>query len=250
MNLPASIGLEHCLSFINCQLKPLHPGSLVHRNGAQRKAITISRQSGSGGHSVAARLTELLQARSPEGPQPWTVFDKNLVEKVLEDHHLPDRLAKFMPEDHISEISDTMDELFGLHPPSWTLVHKTAETILHLAELGNVILIGRGATVITSKLDYVFHVRLVGSFEKRVKYMQESEHLSAQTARALVRHDDLGRARFLKKYFGKDIDDPLVYHLIINTDLVSFDEAARMIADQVVPVAVASESHSTHSVES
>ena len=80
------------------------------------------------------------------------------MEKVLEDHSLPNRLARFMPEDRISEISDTMDELFGLHPPSWTLVRQTADTILHLAELGNVIVIGRGAAVITRKLDYVFNV--------------------------------------------------------------------------------------------
>lgn len=237
MDLPASIGMERCLSFINCQLKPGHPGSFIHHNGGvQRKVITISRQSGSGGHSVADRLVNLLQARSPKGTRPWTVFDKNLVEKVLEDHHLPNRLAKFMPEDRISEISDTMDELFGLHPPSWTLVHKTAETMLHLAELGNVILIGRGATVVTAKLDYAFHVRLVGSLEHRVKYMQELEHLSVEAARAMVRREDLGRARFLKKYFGKNIEDPLLYHLVINTDLVSFDEAAQVIADRVIPV--------------
>jgi len=38
-----------------------------------------------------------------------------------------------------------------------------AETILHLAEQGNVILIGRGANLVTRELQHVFHVRLVGS---------------------------------------------------------------------------------------
>ena len=33
--------------------------------------------------------------------------------------------------------------------------------------------------------------------------------------------------RYVKKYFGKDIDDPLLYHLVINTDLVSYGESAR-----------------------
>ncbi len=245
MDLTPSIGLERCLSFINCQLKPVHAGSFIHPNGTHYRAITISRQAGSGGHSVAAKLAELLQARSPQSPRRWTVFDKNLVEKVLEDHHLPNRLAKFMPEDCISEISDTMDELFGLHPPSWTLVHKTADTILHLAELGNVIVIGRGATVITSRLHYVFHVRLVGSLEHRVKYMQEREHLSAQAAQAQVLREDLGRARFVKKYYHKDITDPLLYHLVINTDFVSFDEAARIIADMVMPEPVRAGEHSS-----
>ncbi|HYG36103.1 MAG TPA: cytidylate kinase family protein, partial [Clostridia bacterium] len=110
---------------------------------------------------------------------------------------------------------------------------KISDTILHLAELGNVILIGRGANIITSKLDYVFHVRLVGSLERRVQYIQEVNHLSPKEALDFVRREDLGRQRYLKKYFNKDIEDPLLYHLGINTDLVPYAEAARMIAHAV-----------------
>jgi len=232
------IGIENCLSFISCQLQAPHRPVSDTCAPVQRRSITISRQSGSGGHSVARNLLELLRARAQPGECPWTVFDRDLVEKVLEDHNLPRRLAKFMPEDRISEVSDTMDELFGLHPSSWTLVHKTADTILRLAELGHVILIGRGATLITRKLDSVLHVRLVGSLERRVQYMQELNHSGHQAAAELVRREDLGRARYLKKYFDEDIENPLLYHLVINTDLISYEEAAAMIADAVVPKAL------------
>lgn len=234
------IGLENCLSFINCQLQPPRLFATGPEERLHRRAITISRQSGSGGHSVAERLIHILRARDPEPACPWTVFDRELVKKVLEDHHLPSRLEKFMPEDKVSEISDTMDELFGLHPPSSTLVHKAALTILHLAELGKVVIIGRGANVITSKLDYVFHVRLVGSLEHRVKYMEKLNGLNHHEALELVCHEDLGRKRYLKKYFNKNIDDPLLYHLVINTDIVSHEEAANLIADRVMsPLTVA-----------
>jgi cytidylate kinase len=108
-----------------------------------------------------------------------------------------------------------------------------SDTILRLAQLGNVIVIGRGANVITAKLDYVFHVRLVGSLEKRVAHMQELEHLSHKAALELVNQEDRGRRRYLKKYFDEDIDDPLLYHTVINTDLVSYSEAARLIANTV-----------------
>ena len=232
------IGLESCLSFINCQLQPPH-FSISSPEKPQRRAITISRQSGSGGHSVAEKLMEILRARDTDPSCTWTVFDRELVKTVLDDHHLPSRLEKFMPEDKISEISDTMDELFGLHPPSWTLVHKTALTILHLAELGKVIIIGRGANVITGKLDYVFHVRLVGSLERRVKYVEELNGISHHQALEWVCREDLGRKRYLKKYFKKNIDDPLLYHMMINSDIVSHEEAANLIADAVIsPAAI------------
>jgi cytidylate kinase len=237
MAMIAQHGLERCRTFINTQMKPAGGAVAAAKARVPTRAVTISRQTGSGAHSVAEKLAALLQARSPKGACPWTVFDRNLVEKVLDDHNLPQRLAQFMPEDRVSEIADTMDELFGLHPQSWTLVRETTDTILRLAELGNVILIGRGATVITSRLDCVFHVRLVGSLETRVKYIRELNHLSEKAARDLVRREDRGRERYLKKYFHANLDDPLLYHLTINTDLVPHDEAARLIADAVLPSA-------------
>jgi cytidylate kinase len=232
MNTPYD--LERCRTFINAHLQSAGKAATTAQSEVPRRVVTISRQTGSGAHSVAEKLATLLQAHAPKDACPWTVFDRNLVAKVLEDHNLPQRLAQFMPEDRISEIADAMDELFGLHPPSWTLVRQTSDTILRLAELGNVILIGRGANVLTRRLDYAFHVRLVGSVEKRVKYIQELQHLSKEAALKLIHREDRGRRRYLQQYFDTNLDDPLLYHLVINTDLVRHDEAARIIADAVL----------------
>lgn len=232
MNTP--VGLERCFSFINLQLQPGNP-LLSDSARATRRAVTLSRQSGCGAHAVAEKLARILQARSPQDTPPWTIFDRNLMEKVLEDHQLPERLAKFMPEDRVLQIQDIVDELFGLHPPAWTLVPQTAETILRLAELGNVIIVGRGANVITAKLPHVIHVRMVASLESRIKHMQEFEELDRKAALERIRNEDLGRRRYLRKHFNKEIDDPLLYHLMINTDFISLDDAARTIADLVLP---------------
>jgi cytidylate kinase len=233
-------GFEKCLTFINCQLQaPPRPRFEDYEELRTFRAITISRQAGSGGHAVAEKLAERLQSQEPADSRPWVVFDRNLVEKVLEDHNLPARLARFMPEDRISQVSDTMAELFGLHPPSWILVRQTSETILHLAQLGHVILIGRGSNVITCKLPHVLHVRLVGSLQQRVKRLQELEGLNPKEALRVADREDLARRRYLKQFFDKSVDDPLLYHLVINTDLISFDEAARMIALAAAPKALA-----------
>jgi cytidylate kinase len=111
------------------------------------------------------------------------------------------------------------------------LVEQTGETILRLAEQGNVILIGRGANIVTRGLAHAFHVRLVGSLEKRVKRIQEAQGIGQRAALEFVRREDRGRQRYLRKYFSKDPDDLLLYHLVINTDFVSYEEAARMIAE-------------------
>jgi len=224
--------LERYLESVKYGSRPLRE-SPSHPPGVHRRVITISRQAGSGAHVVADELVARLQAGERPGSPPWTVFDRDLVDRVLEDHDLPARLAEFMPEDRVSGIADSVDELFGVRPSSSTLVRKTADTILRLAELGNVVLIGRGANIITRKLDYAFHVRLVGSLERRIRYVQGYLDLSPQAAAHHVREEDLGRKRYVKKYYGKDIDDPLLYHLVVNTDLVPYVEAGRIIAQAV-----------------
>ncbi len=226
-----NIGIEKCLSFINCQLRPESAGGPPRP--AVRPAVTISRMTGAGGRTVAAKLAEYLQVHAP-GSCEWTVFDRNLMEKVLVDHHLPQRIAEYVPENHKSYLGDTLEELLGLHPSSWSLIQQTAETIWHLAHLGHVILVGRGATVITAKLPNVFHVRLVGSLEARLEQAQRVYHIDRAAALEMIKTEDRGRRRYLKEHFGKDVDDPLLYNLIVNTDRIPHNEAARLIGDAVV----------------
>ena len=225
----AQAGLERCLSFINCQLQPSAEPPPGVEARALKRAIAISRQSGCGAHVIAERVASLLQAYTPPDVPPWTVFDRNLVERVLADHQLPERLARFMPEDRILQIDDIVDELFGLRPPSWELVQRVSETILKLAELGNVIILGRGANVITARLPHVLQVRFVASLETRIENMQRFERLSRKEAAERIQREDLGRERYVKKHFGKDANDPLLYHLTINTDSISLDKAVQLI---------------------
>ena len=112
---------------------------------------------------MAHALAQRLQGLAPSGSAPWTVFDKNLVQKMLEEHNLPARLAQYMPEDRVSGIQDAVEELLDCTILESAGLRQMTETVLHLAELGHVILLGRGATVITSSLLHVLQVRLTGS---------------------------------------------------------------------------------------
>jgi cytidylate kinase len=224
-------GYERCLAFINCHLGAAAGGRPVE--GRSRPAVTISRMTGSGGRAVAATLAAYLQERVP-CPWQWTVFDRDLMERVLEDHQLSKRLAEYMPENRKSLLVDTVEEFLGLHPSAWALVQHTAETILRLAEMGYVILVGRGANLVTATLENVYHVRLIGSLEKRVARVQTVAGLDRAGALEYVRQQDQGRRLYLKQHFNKNIDDPLLYHLVINTDLVGYDDAARLIGEQII----------------
>jgi cytidylate kinase len=223
--------LSQCLSFVNLQLQPSDAKSYADKTVPHPRAVTISRQAGCGALMVAEKLAARLQTHSPKSAPPWTVFDQNLMNKVLEDHNLSARLAKFLPEDRMTELQDIVDEVFGLRPSSTTVVQHTAETILRLAELGSVIMIGRGGNIITAKIPDTFHVRLVAPLEQRVEHSCKAYNMKPRQAREFCEREDLGRARYMKKYFNADINDPLLYHMVINTGLISYAEAARLIAE-------------------
>lgn len=218
-------------SFVASQFRNLGELRSASSRGLVGPAVTISHQTGSGAHEIATRLAEILQETEPKGEQSWTVLDRQLVEKALEEHHWPKQLAQKMPEDRRSYVDDVLDDLFGLRPPSWVLVPQVVETMLHLAEAGHVILIGRGATVVTAQLPHVFHVRLVASLATRIRRVQSSLKLTVKAATEFVEKEDRGRRRYVKVNFHARLENELLYHMVVNTDRLACADAAEVIAE-------------------
>ncbi len=96
------------------------------------------------------------------------------------------------------------------------------------------ILVGRGANIVTKKLENGFHVRLVGSIDKRIAHLNEYYGFSPKRAAEFLKKEDDGRRNYLKKYFDKNIDNPLLYDLVINTDNISYEETVRLIGHAVL----------------
>ncbi len=230
MNLTPNLNLTRCLTYLETQL--VSPGN--RRFVTRSPTITVSRMTGSGGLAIADHLAGILQGSRPGEPAPWTVFHRSLIEKVLADDHLPSDFSRFVPENRVSYITDTLEELFGLHPSASSMVTQIAKTILSLGELGNCILVGRGSHIVLGKCDTAFHVRLVGSLDRRIQRVAETQNLDANVAREYIKTEDAARRRYLKTYFDTDIDDPLKYHLTLNTDTFAIREAAELIAAAVL----------------
>jgi len=196
--------------------------------------ITVSRESGAGSGLVDEILKSYLERHQIENTSRWAIFDKNLIGRVLEDHNLPDRLAKLMSHEKISAFTVMINELLGLQPSMRTLLHKTSQTILQLTEIGNVIVVGRAGNIITSKMRNSFHVRLVAPFDNRVKRIQEFYHFNKKEAAEWVKNEDNSRKEYFIKNFHTDIDNPLNYHIILNTGLLSYEECAHTIGRMVM----------------
>ena len=191
--------------------------------------ITLSRQAGAGAETVAHLLANRLNAKLSADDQPWTVFDKNLISKVLEDADLPQEIAKHIREDKDTTVQALVGELLGLHPSMWTIFHHTSDTILKLARLGRCIIVGRGAEIITAKLKGGVHARLVAPESVRLAHLKKHFGLEEKAAAKYLHEHDEGRRRYVKTNFEKDIDDPLLYHAVLNTGLLGFEKTADLL---------------------
>lgn len=196
--------------------------------------ITVSRETGAGAQAVCKELIKILDDFSDKSENQWTFFDRKLIEKVLDDHHLPEQISEYMVEDKYKHLSSAVNVLLGLHPSQWTLLHKTTETVLQLARMGKVVIVGRGGNIITSKLKNVFHVRLISQIESRIKYIMDVYSLNRIDAEVYIKKEDAARKKYLKSNFSKEVDNPELYHLILNTGLLSYKETAEIIACSVM----------------
>ena len=199
---------------------------------AQQPSITISRETGSGAVTIAQMLVEQLNAASESSGNTagWMVFDRNLAKQVLTDHELPQNWERFVVEDARLPVEAIVEELLGLHPTQWTLVQHTTKTILRLASLGRAILVGRGAEAITSRLPFVFHVRLIAPLGNRIQHASRYYNLTEEDAAKMIKEADHARRRYLRRYFDADVDDPLLYDIVLNTGRLGFVRTTEIIA--------------------
>jgi len=206
----------------------------ARRAGVTLPALTLSRECGAQALTIAKILADDLNSREERnGAPPWTIFDRELVERVMAEHKLPRLAARYMPEDLMPQLRTAFEELLGLHPSRIALLQFTNETILHLARAGHSIIVGRGGSIVTANLPNVLHVRLIAPLEGRVREIAAQLNLTSAEAREHVEKTDRARRRYLRQSFSAPIDDPLAYHLTINTGIVPSKEAAAVIAEAV-----------------
>ena len=79
--MQGSIAVDGYVEFINSQWRPKGPSAKEALDHRQMDVVTISRQAGSGAHVVAGALVARLQPEPSEASCPWTIFDRNLVDK-------------------------------------------------------------------------------------------------------------------------------------------------------------------------
>jgi cytidylate kinase len=192
--------------------------------------ITISREAGAGGHSLADAL---LEAFSGEADRDlfggWKVFDQRLCEIVAEDPRYASSLDSMQEEEYRSRTDEFFRQLLGSQLHQDVVMNRVFRVVRALATLGKAIIVGRGGSQVTKGMPYGVALRLVAPEDHRIDRLMELHDLSERDARDLMRKRDSHRARLLKTNFSVDVADPTNYDATWNTATVPYDEIAASI---------------------
>ncbi len=214
-------------------------------------AITMSRQYGSGGNVIAVRVSEILGYR---------ILDRQLIMQAAAEAGLPEQGFVDISEqefkvkgfrDHLVELifGPLVGSKSAAPKLSWGgleaqmdadwFVELVNSTMLSAYQQGGVIIIGRGGQVILKDKPGVLHVRIEAPIEKRIQRVQQAEGVNEITARQRIDEHDQASARYLRQNFKVQWDDPLLYHLVINTDKWDMESAAQIIVEAAKTLQIA-----------
>lgn len=202
--------------------------------------ITVSRQYASGGSEIARLAAERLQ---------WELVDNEFVDRVARLAGLPreeveqheERVTGFM-ERLARTLTSSSPELFmtpaagppvTVEPPEEEIVQLTERVIAEAVRHDRVILVGRGAPAFLAQREGTLHVLVVAPLEVRVRRAMERLQVEHKDAERTIHEIDEGRRLYVKTYYGRRWDDPANYHLVLNTDVFSYEQSAELIGAAV-----------------
>lgn len=106
----------------------------------------------------------------------------------------------------------------------------TAQELFALAEKGNVVLRGWGATCLLRPVQHVVTVRVTRPFKQRVEWLMDRLGTDDRAfAEAEVHRSDDAHAARMHQQFGVKWGDPLLYDLVLNTERISVESCVAQI---------------------
>lgn len=190
--------------------------------------VTLSRLYGAGGLWVAPAVAEALGYR---------VVGREIVEQAAREAGLNPDTARNLDErvpaliEKVGLALATASPEFGLAvpppPDDRALAEGVRRVIESLAAAGGYVILGRGGQAALRGRPDVSHLQLVAELGDRARRVAESQGLPLREAEELCVRVDGERASYVRRFYGVDIMDPLLYDAVLNTSRLGIEGAIR-----------------------
>ncbi len=201
--------------------------------------ITISREVGSGGHSVGRLLAERLGVR---------FYDKELINALREKFNLTTYEIERLKGEKKNWLSDFFSKLSPMPPQSMLNdpesvylenissqvttddIYKSETAILkELAGESSCVIAGRSGFFALEGHPNKFDVFITAPLENRIRRVMAKQNLSEDTATIIVGEVDKMRENYVKRYTDRSRYDARNYGLCINMDKLTEEQAVEVI---------------------
>ena len=193
------------------------------------KIITINREFESAGNEIAQAVAARLSL-------PY--YDRFLITASAEEAGIDEKWAAVTDEKLASRFERSQAEAAYYYGNAGTPVTTGAQVaeiqfklIEKLAEEGPCLFVGRCANYVLRERDDVLDVFVHAGRDFRVKRTMEKLNLPERKAVAVLKRTDKARKAYYKNYTGCDWNDPNLYHMVLNSDRLTFDACVDMICD-------------------
>ena len=196
--------------------------------------VTISRQFGAGGRTLGEKLCERFGfhlvdeividelARKAKVSGDWlTAMEKEASSKLL------GLISSIVSSGLLYRTPSAPDEEFERKK----YITFLTRVMTSMANEGRYVILGRGAQLVLKNHPKVFHVLLVADYEDRVKFMVDRYRVPRPEAEKIIKEKERQRAAVAANIFGANIDDPKLYHIVLNPGRLPFDWVVDQVAD-------------------
>ena len=198
----------------------------------QRRVIAISRAIGAGGEEIGRMVAAqmglryadqeiVVKAAEKAGVSPETVAkaesSPGLVERILES------LGKMQFTGETMAFTPVLVEA----PVAYTGLIE--QVLREAAAQGDVVIVGHAASIPLAGTSGLLRVLVTAPAATRISRLAEAQGMDAGKAGKAVRHSDDERRSYLRRFYSVDEERPDRYDLVVSTECLSFEAAARTI---------------------
>ncbi len=198
--------------------------------------ICVSREAGAGGEQVARLVaTELGFAYVDEEIVASAAASSGLDPAAVADEERRRSLARRVLDAIVSGGAD-MSAFGGAVPlpaDDWNAEIRSfiREAVTQAAGRGDVVIVAHAASFAVGPRPSVLRVLVAASPAARAGRMGEQDGLDEGAATRTVRESDAARADYLKRFYDVDRELPIHYDLVLNTDALGVERAARIVVE-------------------
>jgi hypothetical protein len=201
--------------------------------------ITISREVGSGGRTIGRKLAEKLGVRFSDKELVDELQKKlNLTVDSIEElkgkkkRWLDDFIQMVAPVPMSGMLVDGDSDYISEYNLSLSVndVFEAEREILNgIADEGSCVIAGRSGFFVLKGRPNKVDILITASRDKRIARIMEKQNLSRQKAEEVIDSVDKARDNYVQRYTGQSRYDARNYHIVLNMDYITEDQAVSMI---------------------